>query len=225
MARTPTPAASLLFRHVVQGRLETLFPRGSRVLHLRWGSGEDPLALALTLAARGIRVIGTEPSPATIQGAREAAAAAFDGAYASADAFGLTDLPAVGAALAAVVRPGAPVVISLLGPWPLPAVIQRTLTGVGEARRSPASRFGEAPSAASHPTPGEARVALGPLFEWTDSYAFGVLLPGPGHERWVADHPQAFGLLAALERAVRHWPGVRQLGDLTVLEGRRKGQA
>jgi hypothetical protein len=222
MARTPARAASLLFRHVVQARLETLFPRGSRVLHLGWGAGED--ALALALAARGIRVVGIDPSPATIHAAREAADAAFDGAYASAAAC-LPDLPAVGAALAAAVRPGAPVVISLLGPWPLPAVIQRTLTGVGEARRSPASRFGEAPSAASHPTAGEARVALGPLFEWTCSYALGVLLPGPGHERWVADHPQAFALLAALERGVRHWPGLRQLGDLTVLEGRRKGQA
>jgi hypothetical protein len=223
MARALVPAASLLLRHVVQARLETLFPPGSRVLHLGWGADEDPLAL--TLAARGIRVVGLEPSAATIQRAREGADAAFDGAYASAGAFGLTDLPAVGAALAAAVRPGAPVVVGLLGPWPLPALIQRTLTGVGEARRSPASRFGEAPSAASHPTPGEARVALGPLFEWTDSYALGVLLPGPGHEAWVADHPQAFGLLAALERAVRHWPGVRQLGDLIVLEGRRKGQA
>jgi SAM-dependent methyltransferase len=223
MARTLAPAASLLFRHVVQGRLETLFPRGSRVLHLGWGAGEDPLAPAL--AARGIRVLGMDPSPATIHRAREAADAAFDGAYASAAAVGLTDLRAVGAALAAVVRPGAPIVISLPGPWPLPAAIQRTLTGMGEARRRRGSRFGEAPSAASHPTAGEARVALGPLFEWTDSYALGVLLPGPGHERWVADHPQAFGLLAALERGVRHWPGLRQLGDLTVLEGRRKGQA
>jgi hypothetical protein len=40
-----------------------------------------------------------------------------------------------------------------------------------------------------------------------------------------ADHPQAFGLLAALERAVRRWPGLRQLGDLSVLEGRRREPA
>jgi hypothetical protein len=211
MARTPARAASLLFRHVVQARLETLFPRGSRVLHVGCGAGEDVSPEACRLGA-----VGAEQAAA--------AGAGFDGAHVSA-ALGLAELPALGASLSAALGPGAPVVISLLGPWPLPAVIQRTLTGVGEARRHPASRFGEAPSAASHPTAGEARVALGPHFEWTCSYALGVLLPGPGHERWIADHPQAFALLAALERGVRHWPGLRQLGDFTVLEGRRKEEA
>src|SRR4029077_1092598 len=115
------------------------------------------------------------------------------------------------------------VVVSLPGPWPLPATIRRTLTGVGDARRRRASAFGEAPPAVA--TPAEARSALGAAFEWTDSYALGVLLPGPDQEGWAADHPQAFGLLAALERAMRRWPGLRQLGDLSVLEGRRRDAA
>jgi hypothetical protein len=115
------------------------------------------------------------------------------------------------------------VVLSLPGPWPLPATIRRTLTGVGHARRRRASVFGEAPLAVA--TPAEVRSALGAAFEWTDSYALGVLLPGPDQEGWAADHPQAFGLLAALERAVRRWPGLRHLGDLSVLEGRRRDAA
>jgi SAM-dependent methyltransferase len=225
---TANPIA-LLFRHVVQARLEALFRRGDRVLDLGCGTGED----ALMLAARGVRVVGIDASPERIARAREKASerglgpedcrfevlgaenldavgSAFDGAYSTFGALGGADLPRTGAALAAALRPGAAVVISLLGPWPLPAVIRRTLTGMGD------------PRPLSYPTLAQARAALGRGLDWTDAYALGVLVPGPDHERWVADHPQAFGILAALERAVRRWPGLRQLGDRTVLEGRRK---
>jgi len=234
MARTleeHVTAIGLLFRHVVQARLEALFRRGDRVLELGCGTGED----ALTLAARGVRVVGIDASPERIARAREkaserglgpedcrfdvlgaenvdAAGCAFDGAFSNSRALGGVDLPRTGAALAAALRPGAAVVIRLLGPWPLPAVVRRTLTGVGDPRRDRA-----------YPALAQARAALGPGLEWTDAYALGVLVPGPDQERWVADHPQAFGMLAALERAVRRWPGLRQLGDHTVLEGRRKG--
>jgi SAM-dependent methyltransferase len=232
----------LLFRHVMQARVEALFRRGDRVLALGCGTGED----ALTLAARGIRVVGLDASPERIARARakaserglgpedcrfealrpeelDAAGSAFDGAYSNFGALSGADLPRTGALLAAALRPGAAVLISLLGPWPLPAVMRRALTGMGDPRRGPAPRIERVPLAVSFPTLAQARAALGPGLEWTDAYALGVLLPGPDHERWVADHPQAFGVLAALERAVRRWPGLRQLGDHTVLEGRRKG--
>jgi hypothetical protein len=198
MARTLGNPVALVFRHVVQARLAVLFPEGARVLHVECGTREEAVAQA-------------------------AAGGEFDGAYVSLGALGLADLRAVGAALAAALRPGAWVVVSMPGPWPLPAVILRTLTGVGVERRSRASRFGEAPPALA--TPSEARSVLGAAFEITDSYALGVVLPGPAQEQWAADHPQAFGLLAALERAVRRWPGLRQLGDLSVLEGRRREPA
>jgi SAM-dependent methyltransferase len=232
---------ALVLRHVVQARLDALFEKGVRVLHVGCGAGGETLALA----ARGVRVVGIDASPAMIDRARtsaverglgpedcrfevlgaenaDAAGAGFDGAYASFATRGPADLRAMGAALAATLRGGAGVVLSLPGPWPLPAVIQRTLTGLGDERRR-ASRFEEGWPAVA--TPAEARRALGAAFEWTDSYALGVLVPGAAQERWVADHPQTFGLLAALERAVRRWPGLRQLGDLSVLEGRRREPA
>jgi len=220
----------LLLRHLVQARLEALFRRGDRVLDLGCGVGED----ALMLAARGVRVVGIDASPERVAQARDQASerglgpeecrfevrgaenldgagSPFDGAYSTSGALGGADLPRTGAALAAALRPGAAVVISLPGPWPLPAVIRRTLTGMGDSRRGRAC-----------PTLAQARAALGAGLDWTDAYALGVLVPGPDLERWVADHPQAFGMLAALERAVRRWPGLRQLGDHMVLEGRRK---
>jgi hypothetical protein len=206
---------TLFFRHVLEARLEALFPRGARVLHVGGGPGEE----AVALAARGVLMVGVDPSPEAIQ----AAGGGFDGAYATLGAQGPADLPRVGAALAPALRAGAAVLVSLAGPWPLPNVIRRTLTGVGEGRRRRDGRFAESPPAVASPS--EARTALGAAFEWTDAYALGVLVPGPAQERWAADHPQTFGVLAAVERAVRRWPGLRQLGDLSVLEGRRREPA
>jgi len=198
MARTLGNPVALMFRHVVQARLDVLFPPGARVLDVECRTGEETAALA----AKG---------------------SGFDGAHVSLGALGLADLRAVGAALAAAVRPGAAILVSMPGPWPLPAVIRRTLTGAGGERRRRGARFGEAPPGVA--TPAQARTALGAAFEITDCYALGVFLPGPAQEQWTADHPQAFGLRAALERAVRGWPGLRQLGDLSVLEGRRRETA
>ena len=206
---------TLFFRHVLEARLEALFPRGARVLHV--GSGPEDEAVAL--AARGVCMVGVDASPEAIQ----AAGGGFDGAYATLGARGPADLPRMGAALAAALRAGTAIVVSLAGPWPLPSVIRRTLTGVGEQRRRRSGGFAEGPPAVASPS--EARAALGAAFEWTDAYALGVLVPGPAQERWAEEHPQTFGVLAALERGVRRWPGLRELGDLSVLEGRRREPA
>ena len=206
---------ALFFRHVLEARLEALFPSGARVLHVGCGPGEE----ALALAARGIRMVGIDPSWEMIH----AAGGGFDGAYVNLGARGPADLPRVGAALAAALRAGGSIVVSLAGSWPLPHMIRRTLTGVGERRRRRDVHFAEGPPAVA--TPSEARTVLGPAFEWTDSYALGVLVPAPAQGQWAADHPQTFGVLAALERGVRRWPGLRDLGDLSVLEGRRREPA
>jgi hypothetical protein len=65
----------------------------------------------------------------------------------------------------------------------------------------------------------EARVRLGPGFAWSASFGLGVLLPGP---EWARRHPQAFGILAALESVVRRRPVFRALGDYAALEGSRR---
>lgn len=70
--------------------------------------------------------------------------------------------------------------------------------------------------------PREARLRLGREFAWTRSAALGVLLPDPSRAEWARRHPQAFGLLAALERAVRGWPLVRWQGAYAIVEGHRR---
>jgi hypothetical protein len=111
------------------------------------------------------------------------------------------------------------VLLAVRGPWPLPALVRRVLTGVGERRRGPRGVEGE--RALACPTLREARRAMGPLFTWTDAYALGVVVPDSSQAGWARGHPQTFAALAMAERLVRRWPGLRQLGDRVVLEARR----
>jgi hypothetical protein len=76
------------------------------------------------------------------------------------------------------------------------------------------------PGAFPRPSPREIQRRLGPAFRWGAASAWGVLLPRDA--AWIAAHPQAFGLLAVLERMVRRWPGLRGRGEILVLEGLRR---
>jgi hypothetical protein len=130
----------------------------------------------------------------------------FDGAYAGTPGLDGADPAALAAVLERALRPGSPVVLTLPGPRPLPRMLRRALSGEGDR---PVAR----------PTVAELRLAFGARFEWSRSFALGVLVPPPG-DTWVRDHPQAFGVLAAAERSVRARPLFRALGERIVLEGR-----
>jgi hypothetical protein len=117
----------------------------------------------------------------------------FDGACSGPGVLDGADLPRAGAELAQALRPGAPV---LLGLW----------------NRRPHDPSGLGPT--------EVAERLGPAFSWRPSFGFGVLLPRGAP--WIGRHPQAFGLLAALERVIRTWPGMRTRGEIVVLEGKRR---
>jgi hypothetical protein len=132
----------------------------------------------------------------------------WDGAHAAPGSLDGADLGALGAALAGCLRAEAPVVLCLPGPLPLPALLQRALRARGAWRRG-------------QPAVAAAR-ALGREFVWTGSFGIGLLVPGAAQRDWIVEHPQTFGVLAALERPVRRWPLVRDLGEQLVLEGRRR---
>jgi hypothetical protein len=136
------------------------------------------------------------PGSRVLDVGREAAQAGalFDGAYAAPGALDDVDLQALGPALAAALRPGAPVLLCV--------------------RRGRPS--------AQHPGPREARARLGPDFVWRGAFALGVVVPGERREGWVRRYPQAFGVLAALEGLVRRWPLLRALGHYSALEGARR---
>jgi hypothetical protein len=206
-------APGLMLRHVFQERLRALFRPGARVLNLGSGCGAD----ALCLASSGVSVFGLEPSAAKVQRARRAAAAAaagarvrfeergpeqlrledgaFDGAFSGFGALDEAALPAVGRALSAALRPGSPVLLSVTAPRP-------ALARYGARAR--------------------AQRLLGGEFTWSSGFGLGVLVPGPAHGAWATRHPQAFGVLTALDRLVRRWPVARDLGAHLVLDGARR---
>jgi hypothetical protein len=126
------------------------------------------------------------------QGAGEAGVL-FDGAYAGPGVLDGVDLVELGRALAAALRPGAPVLLCL-------------------RRSRPPKRPGLR----------EARARLGPEFVWRGAFALGVLVPAESRQEWVRRHPQAFGVIAALEGVVRRWPLLRGFGDYVAIEGARR---
>lgn len=234
-------AAGLVFRQAFQRRLLARVPEGARVLDLGCGTGED----AVMLASQGRRVHAIDVSEAMVERCRQKAEAhglgpdrlvverraaeevsalegPFDAAYSDFGALNCADLRAVGSGLAGVLRPRAPVLLSIMPPRPLPATLLRLFTGRGEPRGRSAPRVGGLPVPVHHPTPRRVREAFGPAFAWRGGFALGVLLPAPGHDRWAARHALAFAALAALEGAVREWPLLRGLGDHAVLEGARR---
>ncbi|MBC8099557.1 MAG: class I SAM-dependent methyltransferase, partial [Armatimonadetes bacterium] len=130
---TDAPIARWL-RGRVQARLTQHFPPGARVLELGCGTGED----AAYLAARGVRVLATDASPAMLDAARrknqasalvdyalldlahlpEADWGQFDGAYAN---FGvlncLADWRPLAAWLAARIVPGGVIAFGVMSPY------------------------------------------------------------------------------------------------------------
>ncbi|HEU4651500.1 MAG TPA: class I SAM-dependent methyltransferase, partial [Croceibacterium sp.] len=130
-------AIGLRLRAAVWRRTDRAFAPGDRVLELNCGTGED----AVHLAARGVRVLATDSSPAMLAVARAKAERAglrglvefaempvedlsglpprarFDGVLSN---FGglncVAELPGVARALAAVTRPGGRVLLCVMGP-------------------------------------------------------------------------------------------------------------
>jgi SAM-dependent methyltransferase len=242
---TATPLGTLL-REAVWRRLAARFAAGDRVLELACGTGED----ALHLARRGVRVTALDASPAMVEAARRKAAAAgleglvevqqmdvedlagvraqpFDGAFSN---FGglncVADLRAVARALAERLRPGAPVLLCVMGPlvpwewiWYLgkgdPARAFRRLRPGGVAWRGMTIRY---------PSIHALRRAFAPELRSVRISAIGALLPPTYLEEWTRRHPRLLAALARWERRLERVPPLPWLADHYLIELERRGE-
>lgn len=231
-------------RAAVWRRLDATFAPGDRVLELNCGTGED----AVHLGARGVRVLATDISEpmlavahakvehagltGTVELARvaierlpHAAPDGFDGAFSN---FGglncIDDLPAVARALAAMLRPGAPALLCVMGPlvpwewgWHLahgqPRKAVRRLRRGGTAWRGLTIRY---------PSIGGVRRAFAPHFAQRRVAAIGALVPPSYAEAWAQRHPRLLALLDRWERRLETLPPLPWLADHYLIELERK---
>lgn len=227
-------------RAAVWRRLDAAFAEGSRVLEIGCGTGED----AVHLAARGVRVLATDPAAAMVREARskadrslvgervatrvldaarldELGEESFDGAFSNFGALNcVADLAPVSASLARLVRPGGRVLLCLLGryvPWEWGWFL------VHGPRRFAGRRFEKGGVAwrglrVFYPRLGELRRTFAPGFRGSGARAVGVFVPPSYAEEWARKHPRLLAALDALERRVEAVPPLPSLADHVLLE-------
>jgi SAM-dependent methyltransferase len=229
-------------RRAVRGELLRAFPAGASVLELGGGTGED----AAWLADRGRRVLLTDASPAMVALAaakladriapaaaevwpaeemealaaeREASGAPkFDGAFSNFAGLNcVSDLRPVARGLARLLRPGAPALLVLFGPFPPGEVVVELLRRNPSAavrrlaRGDVAARLGGRRFTVRYHRPRAVARAFAPWFRLRRTRGIGVFVPPSAAEPWISRHPRLLGALEALDRAAA--APLARLGD------------
>jgi SAM-dependent methyltransferase len=237
---TSTPLGSLL-RQAVQRRLDVRFPPGCHVLELACGTGED----AVHLGRRGVRVLATDASEFMIERARAKIAAAdldgrvearplaiedlpalsgpFDGAFSNFGGFNcVADFGGAARALADLLKPGAPVLLCVMGPvvpWEWIGFLRRPREAVRRLRPGGVAWRG---ITVQYPSIGALRRAFAPAFRPLRVSALGALLPPTEWEPWTERHPRLLAALARWERRLEAVPPLPWLADHYLLELARR---
>lgn len=186
------------------------------------GTTADAGTAAGTAAGAGTTAdAAVEANAAAVEKMDGAGGAPFDGAFSNFGALNcVADLRGVAASLARHLRPGAMVVLCLMGPlvpwewlWFLghgqPANAFRRLRPGGARWRGLTIRY---------PSIHGARRAVAPAFRLRRTAAVGALLPPSYVERWAVRHPVLLRRLDRWERRVETWPPLPWLADHYLLE-------
>lgn len=235
-------------RSAVWAELANAFQPGDRVLEVGCGTGVD----ACFLAERGVNVVACDSSREMVHMAEKRANnhsarfrnaslsfhhfaaealtqlspyAPFDGAFSN---FGVlncvSDISQFAQALAPLVKPSAPVMFCLMGPWCAWELTWFACHGdLNRATRrfqrtGSVARIGNAGQVTvQYPTLRAFRQAFAPEFRWRAVKGIGVAVPPTYLSRWVNRFPRALDAAALLDRWLARCPGIRVLADHILL--------
>lgn len=209
-------------RRAIRAELIGAFPRGSRLIEIGGGTGED----ALWLSDRDRDVVMTDASPAMVaaasgKGVRTQVAAAeefgeladslrgeplFDGAYSVFAALNcVRDLSSFAEALARILRPGAPLMLVLFGTCcPGEMIVETLLRRPGNAfrrfrRGDVPARLGGREFFVRYHRCRDLERMLAPWFKLNSRRGIGIFVPPSAAEPWISGHPRMLGMLEKLD--------------------------
>lgn len=234
-------------REVVWKRAAAVFPRGSRILEINCGTGED----AIFLASRGICVTACDASSQMIGHARarqelDAPEAPirfhvlaterlcelpkeppFDGAFSNFSGLNcVADLRSVFHELATRLRPGARLLLCLSTRFCFWEVLHYTAKGefrkaVRRWRGVSQVRFDEHSFPVYYPTMWALRRSCGAEFRLRSVTGVGITTPPSYLEGWIRKHPRLLAAMKYFDRAVCNLPIFRNIGDHVLLSMER----
>jgi ubiquinone/menaquinone biosynthesis C-methylase UbiE len=235
-------------RESIWKEIEQVFTSGQRILELNCGTGVD----AVFLANRGVRVLACDIAPRMIQLAQRRANSTqtsamidfralatenievleqeglFDGAFSNFSGLNcVDDLPTVAQTLARLLRPGARLVLCMIGrfvPWEIAWYMAH-----GNPRRAflrfnkvTVGRMGEgALVSVRYPSVRKLASIFAPGFGLKKRQAIGVTLPPSYLEHLARKFPVALNRLASFDRRIGRLPLVRSMGDCVLLQFER----
>jgi SAM-dependent methyltransferase len=236
-------------RKAMWRELQRLFGKGNRVLEINCGTGLD----AVFLAQQGVELVACDLSPQMIEKARRHAASAevgdrveffalatenlgdlddrglFDGGFSNFSGLNcVDDLAAVQVQLAKRLKPGAPLLLCMIGRFALWEIVWFLLHKKPELAfrrlREKASGIDKSPALKIHrPSVKEICSKFAPGFRLRRWRGIGIMVPPSYMEHWARRFPRAIGVLAALDQTIEGLPLFRNLADCVVLEFERVG--
>jgi SAM-dependent methyltransferase len=233
-------------RQAVWRRIDDRFRAGDTVLDVGCGTGED----AVHLATRGISVVAIDSSDEMVRAARSktgrcgiaplvtcerldicnraainAMGAPFDGLLSNFGALNcVPDLDATAADLAALVRPGATLMVCVMGPfvpweWGWFLAHGDARKAIRRLRPGGANWRG---ARIRYPSVRTVRAAFSPHCAIRRVWALGAIMPPPFAESWATRHPRFAAKLEKLERRLESVSLLPGLADHFVVEMERR---
>jgi SAM-dependent methyltransferase len=239
-----------LQRESIWKEIERVFPVGHRIIELNCGTGID----AVFLASRGVRVLACDISPRMIELAQRRANSIsteasdridfrvlptenidvlekeglFDGAFSNFSGLNcVEDLHAVAQKLARLLRPGARLVLCVIGrfvPWEIAWYLAHGNPARAFLRfkKVTVGRKAENGLVSVHyPSVGKVTRIFAPSFKLRKLQGIGFTLPPSYLESLALKFPLILNRLTKIDRRIGHLPLFRSMGDCVLLQFER----